>query len=30
LTADLQYIRDPAASTESAIWVTGARGRIAF
>jgi porin len=30
LTADLQYIRDPAASTESSIWVTGARGRIAF
>jgi porin len=30
LTADLQYIKDPAASTKSSIWVTGARGRIAF
>jgi porin len=30
LTADLQYIKDPAASTESTIWVAGARGRIAF
>jgi porin len=30
LTADLQYIKDPAASTESSIWVTGLRGRLAF
>jgi porin len=30
LTADLQYIKDPAASTESSIWVTGARARVAF
>jgi len=30
LTADLQYIMDPAASSESSIWVIGARGRIAF
>ena len=30
LTADLQYIKDPAAATKSSIWVTGARGRIAF
>ena len=30
LTADLQYIKDPAASTKSSIWVAGGRGRIAF
>jgi len=30
LTADLQYIKDPAASAKSAIWVGGARGRIVF
>jgi porin len=30
LTADLQYIKDPAASTESSIWLTGLRGRLAF
>jgi len=31
LTADLQYIKDPAINTaESSIWVIGARGRFAF
>ena len=30
LTADVQYVKDPAASTESSIWIAGARGRIAF
>ena len=31
LTADLQYIKDPAANPfESSIWVFGARGRVAF
>jgi len=31
LTADLQYIKDPAANPfESSIWVVGARGRFAF
>jgi porin len=31
LTADLQYIRDPAANPfESSIWVGGLRGRLAF
>lgn len=31
LTADLQYIKDPAANPfESSIWVFGARGRFAF
>ena len=30
LTADLQYVKAPAASPRSSIWVVGARGRIAF
>jgi porin len=31
LTADLQYIKDPAINTaESSIWIIGARGRFAF
>jgi hypothetical protein len=31
LTADLQYLKDPAANPfESSIWVWGLRGRIAF
>jgi porin len=30
LTADLQYVKDPAASTRSSIWVAGARARLAF
>ena len=30
LTADLQYVKDPAASTQSSIWIVGLRGRLAF
>jgi len=30
LTADVQYVKDPAASTRSSMWVAGARGRVAF
>jgi hypothetical protein len=31
LTADAQYIRDPAANPfEDSIWILGARGKVAF
>ncbi len=30
LTADVQYVMDPAASTKSSIWIFGLRGRVAF